>query len=47
MPSFTYNESVSNCNNGKMLVINLMYGSEGQYTRHLEVFRSDIPRTAN
>ena len=47
LPSFTYNESVSNCYGGKLLGINLRYGSEGQYTRHLEVFRSDIPRTAN
>lgn len=47
LPSFTYNESVSNCYGGKLLGINLKYGSKGQYTRHLEVFRSDIPRTAN
>lgn len=47
LPSFTYNESVSNCYGGKLLGINLKYGSEGQYTRHLEVFRSNIPRTAN
>ena len=47
LPAFTYNESVSNCYGGKMLEINLNYGSAGQYTRHLEVFRSDIPRTAN
>ena len=47
LPSFGYNESVSNCYGGKLLGINLKYGSEGQYTRHLEVFRSDIPRTAN
>ena len=47
LPSFTYNESVSNCYGGKLLGVNLRYGSEGQYTRHLEVFRSNIPRTAN
>ena len=47
LPSFGYNESVSNCYGGKLLGINLKYGSEGQYTRHLEVFRSNIPRTAN
>ena len=47
LPSFGYNESVSNCYGGKLLGINLKYGSEGQYTHHLEVFRSDIPRTAN
>lgn len=47
MPSFTYNECVSNCNGGKLLWVDLKYGSAGQYTRHLEVFRSDIPRTAN
>ena len=47
LPSFTYNESVSNCYGGKLLGINLKYGSTGQYTRHLEVFRSNIPRTAN
>ena len=47
LPSFTYNECVSNCNNGKLIWVNLKYGPAGQYTRHLEVFRSDIPRTAN
>ena len=47
LPSFGYNESGSNCYGGKLLEVNLRYGSEGQYTRHLEVFRSDIPRTAN
>ena len=47
LPSFTYNESVSNCYGGKLLGVNLKYGSAGQYTRHLEVFRSNIPRTAN
>ena len=47
LPSFTYNESVSNCYDGKLLGVNLKYGSAGQYTHHLEVFRSNIPRTAN
>jgi len=47
LPSFTYTESVSNCYGGKLLGVNLKYGSEGQYTHHLEVFRSNIPRTAN
>ena len=47
LPAFGYNESVSNCYGGKLLGINLKYGSAGQYTRHLEVFRSDIPRTTN
>ena len=47
MPAYTYNECVSNCNSGKMLWVNLKYGPAGQYTRHLEVFRSNIPRTAN
>ena len=47
LPSYTYNESVSNCYGGKLIGVNLTYGSEGQYTRHLEVFRSNIPRTAN
>ena len=47
MPAFTYNECVSNCNSGKLLWVNLKYGPAGQYTRHLEVYRSNIPRTAN
>ena len=46
-PSYRYAESVSNCFDGKMLAIELKYGANDQFTRHLEVFRSDIPRTAN
>lgn len=44
-PSFTYTESVSNAYNGKLLSIDLRYGANDRYTRHLEVFRSEIPRT--
>ena len=46
-PSYRYTESVSNCYSGKLISIDLRYGSNGQYTRHLEVFRSDIPRSSN
>lgn len=44
-PSFNYAERVSNVNNGKLLSIDLKYGANERYTRHLEVFRSEIPRT--
>ena len=46
-PSYRYYESVSNCFSGKMISVDLKYGPDDQFTRHLEVFRSDIPRTAN
>ncbi len=46
-PSYRYTESVSNCFSGKMLAIELKFGANDQFTRHLEVFRSDIPRIAN
>ena len=32
---------------GKLIAIELKYGANDQFTRHLEVFRSDIPRTSN
>ena len=44
-PLFTYNESISNCYGGKLLSIDLKYGANNRFTRHLEVFRSEIPRT--
>lgn len=44
-PSFSYTESVSNAYNGKILSVDLKYGANDRYTRHLEVFRSEIPRT--
>ena len=44
-PSFTYSESISNCYGGKLLSIDLKYGTGNRFTRHLEVFRSEIPRT--
>ena len=40
-------EQVSTVGDCKLLQINLPYGANGQYTRHLEVFRSNIPRVAN
>ena len=46
-PSYRYVESVSNCYSGKLIAIDLKYGANDQFTRHLEVFRSDIPRTSN
>lgn len=46
IPQYAYYESVSNYCGGKILSIDLKYGANNQFTRHLEVFRSDIPRTA-
>ncbi len=46
-PSYAYREYVTPQNGGKMLVINLTYGTQGQFSISNEVFRSDIPRTAN
>ena len=40
-------EQVAYTNSGKMLYIDLPYGANNRYTRHLEVFRSDIPRVSN
>jgi len=44
-PSFTYYESVSNHLGGKILSVDLKYGTNDRFSRHLEVFRSEIPRT--
>ena len=44
-PSFTYYESVSNHLGGKILSVDLKYGTSDRFSRHLEVFRSEIPRT--
>ena len=44
-PSFTYYESVSNHLGGKILSVDLKYGTNDRFTRHLEVYRSEIPRT--
>lgn len=46
-PSYGYREYVTPLNDGKMLAVSLAYGAEGQFTISNEVFRSDIPRTAN
>lgn len=46
-PSYAYREYVTPQNGGKMLAVTLKYGSEGQFTLSNEVFRCDIPRTAN
>ena len=46
-PPFQYVESVTNSYGGKMLYINVQYGPDNRFTRHLEVFRSEIPRIAN
>ena len=45
LPSFTYYESISNHLGGKVLSIDLRYGANDRFTRHLEVYRSSIPRT--
>jgi hypothetical protein len=47
LPSYTYYESTTNFCGGKILSVELKYGASQQYTRHLEVFRSSIPRAAN
>lgn len=49
-PSYAYREYVTpinNGNDGKLLAVTLKYGPEGQFTISNEVFRCDIPRTAN
>ena len=51
-PQYSYRETValqnqSNPNDGLRLSIDLSYGPDNQWTRHLEVLRSDIPRTAD
>jgi len=46
-PSLLYSEGVINVNGGKMLSVNLKYGANNRFTRHLEVFRSEIPRNSN
>ncbi|MBR4653091.1 MAG: prepilin-type N-terminal cleavage/methylation domain-containing protein [Kiritimatiellae bacterium] len=46
-PDYNYRESVIPQGSGKLLAIDLQYGADGQFTRHLQVFRSDIPRTSN
>ena len=40
-------DSVVNMNGYKLLSVDLPYGANGQYIRHLEVYRSEIPRTSN
>ena len=45
LPSFAYCESVSNHLGGKILSVDLKYGANDRFTRHLEVYRSEIPRT--
>ncbi len=47
LPDFKYTESVSNAPSGKFLSIDLKYGTNDRFSRHLEVFRSEIPRTSN
>ena len=46
-PSYAYREYVTPQNGGKMLAVTLKYGPAGQVTISNEVFRCDIPRTAN
>ena len=49
-PSYAYREyvtPVNAANDGKLLAIALKYGPGGQYTISNEVFRCNIPRTAN
>ena len=43
----TSSDSVVNMNGYKLLSVDLPYGANGQYIRHLEVYRSEIPRTSN
>ena len=40
-------DSVVSMNGYKLLSVDLPYGANGQYIRHLEVYRSEIPRTSN
>ncbi len=46
-PSYAYREYVTPVDNGKLIAVTLNYGPGGQYAISNEVFRSDIPRTAN
>ena len=46
-PNYNYRERIIPQGNGKLLEIDLHYGTDDQFMRHLEVFRSDIPRTTN
>ena len=44
-PKYKYYEYTEPTNNLKLLKIKLLYGSSLQYSRELEVLRSEIPRT--
>ena len=49
-PSYAYREYVTpinDGNDGKLLAITLKYGPNGEHTISNEVFRCNIPRTAN
>lgn len=49
-PSYDYREyviPVNYGNDGKLLAVTLAYGPEGRYAISNEVFRCNIPRTAN
>ena len=49
-PSYAYREYVTpinDGNDGKLLAVTLRYGPDGAYTISNEVFRCNIPRTAN
>ena len=49
-PSYAYREYVTpinDGNDGKLLAVTLRYGPDGAYTISIEVFRCNIPRTAN
>lgn len=44
-PAYSYTEYTEPSNNVKYLTIELRYGPNNQYTRRLQVVRSEIPRT--
>lgn len=44
-PAYSYTEYTEPSNNVKYLTIELHYGPNNQYTRRLQVVRSEIPRT--
>lgn len=44
-PAYSYMEYTEPSNNVKYLTIELRYGPNSQYTRRLQVVRSEIPRT--
>lgn len=44
-PHYKYYEYTEPSNSVKLLKIKLLYGSSNQYSRDLEVFRSELPRT--